>query len=217
MTKQETLDAFARGDIDRRSFITRLSVLGVSAGAAVAYATAMAPNAFARTTRNDAGFLISANSAQTDEEYGTACTFASDEEALGALLDASTNVRSILAGLGDFTADDFAPGVYDLLTTIASQQDEHADALASLTGGTAEIPEAAAAGGSADDLLAALSEALTGLVSTYAAVGPALQDGEARQTVTNIGLSVAAQAALASVAAGNDPLAESFPLPVCPI
>lgn len=45
MTKRELVDAYLAGKVPRRTFIRRLSALGVSAAAAVAYANVLASEA----------------------------------------------------------------------------------------------------------------------------------------------------------------------------
>ncbi len=60
MSKNEIVDAFLHGRIDRREFVRRLTLAGVSAGAAVAYAQALSsPASAAPMTRGAHGFVAS--------------------------------------------------------------------------------------------------------------------------------------------------------------
>jgi hypothetical protein len=216
VTKQELIGAYVRGELDRRGFVGRLTALGVTATAAVAYAGSFAPGVAASSSRNEAGFLMSAQGTVNDDEYGTAFSFASDEEAVTVALESVAAVLAVLGALGGFSADDFDPGVFDVLTTIQEQQAEHADALAALLGDTPVETPPADSFGSADDFLASLAGALDDLVGTYAAVAPALESGEARQTVTNILAVASRQAAVVAELAGLDPVPATFQEPALP-
>lgn len=218
MTKRELIEAYIQGSVDRRDFVRRLTALGISAGAAVAYAQTLAPAASAAPGRNAAGFVVRAQT--TDAEYGTACVLANDGTGVTALLAAVQGVQATLAALDNFSAGDFDEGVFDALSTIRNQQQEHADALSSILGDLGESTPATPSAGtfsSAGAFLTALATALNNLVSLYAGVAPALIDsGEVRQTVTTLALSAAQQAAYVSDAAGNPPLPNAIVQPICP-
>lgn len=218
MTKRELIEAYIHGSVDRRDFVRRLTALGISAGAAVAYAQSLAPAASAAPGRNAAGFIVRAQT--TDAEYGTACVLANDGTGVTALLGAVQGVEATLAALDNFSVDDFDAGVFDALTTIRDHQQEHADALSSILGDLGQSTPAApsaATFASADAFLSALATALDNLVSLYAGVAPALIDsGEVRQTVMTLSLSAARQAAYVANAAGNPPLPNAIVQPVCP-
>jgi len=216
MTKRELVEAFLRGDVDRRQFVSRLTMLGVSGGAAVAYAASLAPSAAARPAQPASGFVMRAQ-ATDDEEYGTAVTFPSDEEAIAAAADAVEEVLAVLGALDGFTADDFEDGVYETLTTIRDQQEDHLEALNALTGATQAFSQQDGAGqqfASPDEFLSALAESLETQSSTYAAVVPAVQNGEARQTAMNVASVANRHAALAHDFADMDPIPESFQEPL---
>lgn len=53
MTKQELVDAYVSGAINRRSFVRGLIALGLSASLAAAYAVALQPAAARKRTGND--------------------------------------------------------------------------------------------------------------------------------------------------------------------
>lgn len=219
MTKTELVDAYVRGDLDRRSFIARLTGLGVSVGAAVAYATSLAPATSAAPgaspIRNSAGYIARAQNA--DGEYGTAIILSSDAEGIQDLLVALSAVDAVLASLDSFSADDFtgagfSEDDYNLIQTINDQHQQHVNALAALAGssGAASPGPKSVSYTSVQEFLTALADALNTLTGVFAAVIPALQDGQIRQTVTEIGLVVARQAALVSSLAGEDPLPNTF-------
>ena len=58
MTKLELIDAYAAGRIDRRDFVARLTGLGISAAAALAYAQSFAPSASAASSRGHNGYVV---------------------------------------------------------------------------------------------------------------------------------------------------------------
>jgi hypothetical protein len=218
MTKRDLIEAYIQGSVDRRGFVRRLSALGISAGAAVAYAQSLAPAASAAPGRNAAGFVVRAQT--TDAEYGTACVLQNDGTGVSALLGAVQGLLATLAALDDFSAGDFDNGVFDALGTIRDQQQEHLDALTAILGDLGQSTPAAPSAGtfaSADAFLSALASALDGLVALYAGVTPALIDsGEVRQTVTTLSLVAARQAAYVDDVAGNPPLPNAIVQPVCP-
>lgn len=213
MTKSELVDAYIRGDVDRRHFVSKLTAMGVSATAAVAYAGSLVQNTAASPSRNSAGFVARAQDA--DEEYGTAITLASDEAGVEALLDAAAALQGPLAALDGFTAEDFAEIGLDgedleLLLDIRAQHQEHVEALSALIGAPAPGAGGAAPDTPLADLLVTLAEAFNDFVAVLAAVIPALEDGETRQLVTTIGLVAARHAALVSAIAGIDPIPSTF-------
>jgi hypothetical protein len=215
VTKSEVIDAFVRGDLDRRGFVGRLGLLGVSAGAAGAYAVTLGGGSVLAAPGSGNGLARYMAAAQ-EEDYGTAFSFETEEEAITLVLDAISDVQSILAGLEDLTADDFDEGVYDILTTIATQQAEHADALAAILGTTPAESAAGSAPASAEELLTALADSLEALANLLAAVAPALGSGESRQTVTNIAIVVGGQLSIVRYLAGLDPLPDTFQEPAVP-
>jgi acetyl esterase/lipase len=96
MSRNEIVDAFLHGRIDRREFVRRLTVAGVSAGAAVAYAQALSsPASAAPMSRGRHGLVASfqdypvldtdGDGLSDDEEltYGTNATlFDTDDDGL---------------------------------------------------------------------------------------------------------------------------------------
>jgi hypothetical protein len=59
MSEQELVQAYSQGRLNRREFIRKLRFLGISAGAALVYAEALAPRVAASAlTRDEAGFFV---------------------------------------------------------------------------------------------------------------------------------------------------------------
>jgi hypothetical protein len=70
MTKHELIDAYIQGRVGRRDFINRLTGMGISAAAAVAYAASFAPAAGASGGQTRNGYKVRFQDA-TNDEYGT--------------------------------------------------------------------------------------------------------------------------------------------------
>lgn len=213
MTAQGVVDAFIRGDLDRRGFITKLTALGVSASAASAYALTLGRQGAAAAPGSSGGGISRAHLAQ-EEDYGTDFVFETIEEALQIVFDAINEALALLSGLGIFSAGDFAnPGEFDLLSTIQQQQQEHADALAALLGTTGAVGSSEASFDSVEAFLAELAGAMDGQTAMYAAVVPAVGDGAVRQTLMNVASVANRHAAVVHMMAELDPLPETFEVP----
>ena len=221
MSKREIVDSYVRGEIDRRGFIRGLTALGVSAGAAATYAFNFAPSTAASAGNN--GFVVRAG--QQDARYGTAITLESLLQGLQlAFAELAATLSALAAGLAAFSAQDFtAAGLpadtADLLTKMQQQLADQQDALKALglanaagTGTTA----ASSAPGTPQAFLDQLATQFDQQASALAAIAPALQDGEARQTVTNIGFVTSRQAAIVHYLAGSDPIPSAFEEPKLP-
>jgi len=222
MGKHELIEAFIRGDIDRRQFVSRLTMLGVSGGAALAYASRLTEGAAAAPAGSVNGFRMRQQA--DDEDYGTAIVIGVIEAIQTALSGIETLVLSLLESLDQFTPGDFLDGVYELLQTIFDQQQQHLDALQALLGATS----GAAMGQSVsraiqstsietpEDLLSTLSANLDDLTSMYAALVPAVQDGGVRQTMMEIASVASRHAAVAGTVAEEDPIPSAFQQPSIP-
>jgi hypothetical protein len=218
VTKRETIEAFVRGDIDRRAFVGRLTALGVSSGAALAYANSVGSVAAAPAT-NSAGYVVQ-TAQDDDQEYGLPIIIETLEEALEIVLGAIQGVLDLLEGLGNFTAEDFDEGVFEYLTTIQEQQGLHAEALGALSsvGSAGSVRAFSQTGrssslqgtGDAAAFLTSLTGELESLSATYAAVVPAVDDGEARQTMTNTASVSNRHVASTHLFAGSNPFPEAF-------
>jgi hypothetical protein len=218
VTKRETIDAFIRGDIDRRTFIGRLTTLGVSSGAALAYATTFGQSALAAPASNQTGL---AAQGQDDLDYGVPNPFPLDE-GIAIISEAFETIIGILEGLGDFTDDDFAEGIFDALTTIQEQVAAQFEALGSLLGaGSAGVRQfgqrsqfAAIQAGDPDTFLQDLSVAFDDLTARFAAVVPGTDEEAERQTMMNVAMVSGRHAGFVNWAAGNNPFPVAFQEPM---
>lgn len=198
MSKHEIIQAYIRGDIDRRGFVTKLAAFGVSAGAAAAYATQFAPGVSAA---KPGGFVVRA-AQTTDADYGTSVEFGSDAEAVTLVSDAIGAVAALFASLSSFSAADFPEGLYDQLNDFLGEIQEHADALSSLatipTRRSATMGLRQSTPSSADDLLKQLEAAYETGVKNFVAAVPAVDAAEIRQTLADISHAVARHAGVLS-------------------
>lgn len=226
MTKSEIVDAFIRGDLDRRGFIKRLTAVGVSSAAAMAYAGSLVQNAAATPSRHGAGFVMRAQGA--DADYGPTIPVEEIEEAVQAINDALDELVTGLSSLlDDFDASDFLDagfeeGVAELLGNLLSQINEQIAALSSLfglTGGASANAFSQSTGSSGGSLVERLTEVANGLNETagmYAALIPSLEDVENRQLFTQIAIVAGRHAALVSYLVDIDPIPGAFEQPIDP-
>ncbi len=221
MSKREMIESYVSGELDRRGFIRGLTALGVSAGAAATYALNFGPSTAASSASN--GFIVRAG--QQDVTYGTAITLKNDLEGLSIALSELTDFASLLdAGLaeysdGEFDDAGFADNAFEILSKIRLQVTDQLDAIVALEGDPVAGPigiDTSKLAATPQAFLNQLSDQLKEQASTFAAIAPAHQDGEARQTVTNIGFTSARHAAIVNYLAGRDPLPSSFEEPKLP-
>lgn len=217
MTKRDLVDAYVRGDVDRRSFIRKLSAMGVSATAAVAYAGSLGGDAAAAPARNGAGFVARLQDA--DEDYGIAVIIQNILEALQTLL---ARIQSIIDRLTSIISQPNAPRP-DLLGRIQSQMAEQFEALTTqmeLGFGVNSAMVDGLAGRSmrlqGGDTIQDVANDMNVQTGLLAAIIPAIESGEARQLMTNIGLVTARHAALINDLAGLDPIPNTFEVPIDP-
>jgi hypothetical protein len=236
MTKSELVDAYVRGDLDRRHFISKLTAVGVSATAAVAYAGSLGQSVAASPSRTSAGFIARAQAA--DDEYGTAIIIVNFlailEEILASLDDILDSFDGFLDAfdVGDFVDGGFDETDFDIIADARAQIDEQIDALVAVLQslfGTSEPSAAIKAfrsqrtsslgqtSGTMQEQLVELANQLNRQVGVYAAVIPAVENGEQRQLMTNIGLVTARHAALISYLAGINPIPSAFETPIDPM
>ena len=197
MSKIELIDAYVRGDIDRRSFMKKLAAVGVSATAAAAYAGSLASGASAST-----GFVARA---QDDDDYGIGDLI---EQLIASII---ALIRSILDSIfgGIFGASDFEQaGLSDRqvaqLRQMSSKMEEQSAALEGLFG-TASAPKVEV-GGSLNELLAQLAAQFNRYTAALARVAPTLEAADARELVMSAGFSASRQAAIANELAGGEAL-----------
>ncbi|MGI8403598.1 MAG: hypothetical protein ACR2OE_02300 [Thermomicrobiales bacterium] len=226
MSKREMIESYLKGDLDRRGFIRGLTALGVSVGAATAYAVSFAPSALANA---DNGFVVRPGQRYQDQNYPPPPITL--EEAVIQLVEAITALINLFAAAlerflqSDFTAAGLPSNAFATLQTILAQLNQQNDALNALaTSGNVEV--ASLASGSAkgflgqtdtvQGFLSELSDHMNKLVSKNAGIIPGLENGEARQTFTNIAMVNARQAAVVNQFAGEDPIPSAFAEPTLP-
>lgn len=224
MTKSEVVDAFIRGDLDRRGFIKKLTAVGVSSAAAMAYATTLVQDVAASPSGNGTGFIT--RGFLQDEDYGLAVPIEDVPAAIAALASETDEIADTLSALiANFTPADFTDAGLDdadaeVLETIQSQLLEQAAAIAAFTGAPAAAEQAETsvdvATGTLVEGLTVVAQELNELASGYAALIPALEDPEARELFTQIAIAVGRFAALVSYMAGLDPVPSAFEQPVAP-
>ena len=228
MTKHELIDAYVSGRIGRRDFMTRLTALGVSAGAATAYAFSLAPSASAAGSLPSGGFIARA---QDDGDYGG--PILGFPETVGEAIEAAIAFISALAAalqaiLDTYGAEDFdfsALTGSEILTTLqgfSTELDEQLSVLES-TGSTissaaksarplAVVSLVQAAG--AEEALSQLAQRYAILDGYFAGAVPSLDDADARLTLMGIALINAAQGAYIRTVLGEDPTPSTFIEPI---
>jgi hypothetical protein len=215
MTTQDLITRYSAGHLDRRGFVTRLTALGVSAGAAVAYAQAFAPSAAAQRVPTRV---------QQADEYGTAVEFESDAEAITTVSTVDQAHSDLLTtGLSQFTEDEFAPfdvnglNTAELLNQMAEHVTEHLDALQQALARAASNPVAAAIQipemASADEFITKLGDLTNLLASLYAAAVPAVESDELRQDLANAALVKGRHASYLNLIRGLPPFEQAFETP----
>lgn len=214
MTAQGVVDAFIRGEFDRRDLITRLTALGVSASAASAYALTLGRQGAAAAPGSSSTGIARYQDGAEEEDYGTEFVFETIEEALQLIFDAISELLSTLGALNLFNADDFADALdFEILTRIAEQKQDHAEAMSALLGTTDPSTSTAASFGSVEEFLTELAGGYDDLTGKYAAVVPAIGDGAIRQTMMNAASVANRHAALVHHMAGLDPIPDTFEVP----
>lgn len=223
MTKSDVVDAFIRGDLDRRGFIKKLTAVGVSSTAAIAYAGSLVQSAAAGPSRNGSGFITRLQDA--DAEYGPAVPIEDVPAAIAAILAEveaiAAELSSLLEDFDDaaFEAAGLEASDRELLEKMLSQIQEQIDAINALEG----IPAATGAStpestpsGDLMERLAAFADDLNEVVGEYAALIPAIEDIEEQELFVQIALVAARHAAIASYLAGEDPFPSAFEEPIDP-
>lgn len=222
MTKRETIDAFIRGDIDRRTFIGRLTTLGVSTGAAVAYATSFGSSALAAPASSQSGFVTLG---QDDGDYGGPIDPGPLDNVVEILTGVFEDILALFDGFADFLPDDFGQGIFDGLQNLQNQLETQFDSLGSLPGfgaaatrGYSQRSRLAAVQPSGDPqaFLETVATSLDLLTGAFGAVVPGLDDATARQTMMNIAMVSGRHASFANMAAGKNPFPSAFQDPSMP-
>lgn len=220
MGKHELIEAFVRGDIDRRQFVSRLTMLGVSSGAAIAYASSLGQSAAAAPVGSGAGFIMRAQDAD-DPDYGTAILI----EVIEALEEVAARIQNrilaVMAALEEVLDGAVEERVLGILERIRQQQQEHFDAviaqLRALAGADAGVESEDGDGDeefdSPEEFMTTLADRFDELTRMYAAIVPATLDGATRQLLMNIASVASRHAALVSFFADGDPIPGAFEEP----
>lgn len=214
MSKHDLIKAYLQGELPRRDFVRRLTLTGVSAGAALAYAQTLAPTAGAST----GGVLISQ---AADAPYGGTIDPDDLEAVIQAVIDLVGAVGDFLqAALDAFGPEDFADflgGSADvfaflsnLLSQLASEETTLAGTSAGLTlSGVAKRRQLAVArlaqDQTPDQLIADLGDILDTQVQLYAGILIAAEDGETRSNIAGLAIVKGEQAAFVRLLRGEDP------------
>lgn len=225
MSKHEVIQAFVAGEIGRRDFVRRLTALGVSSSAALAYAHSLAPEAGATGVAPIRGFVTRTQD-DPDETYGPPIP----DELLCDLFNLLIAIRTAVLALIDaliaaFDDGDLGPiGTARILERLQELREQIEAELVVLQGLADEFCGTALAAtfkraplAQADDpSYDALVEMLDLEAGLYTAVVPAVVDPEARQSLMSIGMVVARHSAFARVLAGEPPAPTALeePIPV---
>lgn len=207
MSKIELIDAYVRGDIDRRSFMRKLAALGVSATAAAAYAGSLAQGASAAPSTS---FAARAQDDDGDDDYGVGDVIA------GIIASIISLIRSILESIfggffasGDFEQAGLSDGQVAMLRQMSSQMEEQASALDRYFG-TMSTPKANAEFANVNDALASLAAEYNRYTAALARAASSTDSAEVRDLVMSAGFSASRQAAIANELAGGAPFAGAF-------
>jgi len=227
MSKREMIESYVSGELDRRGFIRGLTALGVSVGAASAYAINFAPSVAANAGN---GFVVRPGQQYQDQNYPPPPITL--EEAIRRLVEAISRLINLIAAALerflqiDFTNAKLPANTFDTLNTIQGQLNDQDDALGALAASmNVEIARVAPSTlktflgqktDTVDGFMSDLSDGFNKLISSAAGIIPAVESGEARQTMMNIGLVNARQAAVVSMLTGNDPIPSAFEEPTLP-
>lgn len=218
MSKPELIAAYVSGRIGRRDFMRSLTALGVSAGAAAAYAQSLAPGASAAGVGRDrSGLRVRAQDEYPVGEFGDLT------EVINLLLQMLAILEAILdAGLANAsmaplrrqTGEELSADDADQLATLQSQTLAHRDRLRTLlndVGGTEDdvtVPEFIY--DTADDALLDLQSALETNTSIYAGVIPGTTETSALTTFAAISLVGGRHAAFVNRLLGESAFPETF-------
>ena len=212
MSKQELIRLYSKGLLPRRDFVRRLTLTGVSAGAAIGYAQSLAPSASAAVRpldlRRQADYGGPINSGDLDEAIQT----------LNAILD--TLIDYFSGAFDQFNSGDFADflggdvDVFGQLQTLLDQLQTERDTLGAETGSGTSLDVQPAQSGSVDDFLADLGDVLDVMVQLYAGLIGAAEDVELRQTLASLGLVKGEQASFVRTLRGLGAFPSALETPI---
>ena len=223
MSRQELIRLYSEGQLARRDFIRRLTLAGVSAGAAVGYAASLAPSASA---------AIRPLAVQQDE-YGGPIDPDNLDEAIDAaieLLDAF--VDFLQTALDLFDPEDFADfldgGLLDVfaqLVTLLAQLESERTTLADLSesagmGAVAKstrrlaVTARLAQNQSPDEFIADLGDVLDTQCQLYAGLIAAAEDAALRGELASQAIVKGEQAAFVRILRGLSPFPNELETPI---
>jgi hypothetical protein len=224
MTRHELIDAYVSGRIGRRDFMTRLTALGVSAGAALAYAQTII------TDTSAAGSRPASHSVELAQYGGPILGF---PETVGEAIEAAISFLSSLSAalqaiLDAFGAEDFDFATITGATILANLQefsnqlDEQLSVLESTGNAASGAAKSArplavvnlAQAGNAEEALTQLAQRYSILDGYHAGAVPSLDDADARLTLMGIALVLAAQGAFVRTALDQEPSPSAFIEPI---
>lgn len=223
MSKRELVQLFTAGDIDRRDFIRRLTLTGVSAGAAIAYAQSLAPSASAAVDN----LIIS--------QYGGGVVIEDLEEAIQAVVEIAEAVADFASdGLENFASQDFEDllgngvDVFAELETLVDQIDAEVEVLsgaiealgimiAPTIKGRAAFAVSRLQSATPDEYIATLGDLLDVQAQLYAGIIPALgENGAVAQDLTSLAIVKGSQAGFLRLLRGLSAFPSSLETPISP-
>jgi len=224
MTKHEVINDYISGRIGRRDFMTRLTALGVSAGAALAYAQTFIMDTSA------AGSRPAGHSVDMAQYGGPILGF---PETVGEAIEAAISFLSGLSAalqaiLDAFDAEDFGfaavtgPTIITNLQEFSNQLDEQLSVLESTGNAVSGAAKSArplsvvnlAQAATAQEALTQLAQRYAILDGYYAGAVPSLDDADARLTLMGVALVNAAQGAFVRTALDQAPSPSAFIEPI---
>lgn len=223
MSRQELIRLYSEGQLARRDFVRRLTLAGVSAGAAVGYATSLAPSA---------GAAVRPLAVQQDE-YGGPVDPDDIDEAIAAaiaLLDALVDFLQTALDLfsPEAFADFLAGGALDVLAqlvTLLAQLEAERTALAGITAsaGVGQFAQSKrrlaatarlAQSQTPDEFVADLGDVLDIQCQLYAGLLPAADDASVRGQLASLAIVKGEQAAFVRILRGLPPFPNELETPI---
>ena len=214
MSSQELIRLYSEGLLARRDFIRRLTLAGVSAGAAAGYATSLAPSA---------GAAVRPLAVQQDE-YGGPIDPEDLDEAIAATIELIQALVDFLqTALDLFSPEDFADflaggtlDVLEQLTTLLAQLEAERATLDSASASVAAVALAPAKrrlaatarliqSESPDQFVADLGDVLDVQCQLYAGLIAAAEDAELRGELASLAIVKGEQAAFVRILRGLPP------------
>lgn len=221
MTRQELIRLYTDGQLPRRDFVRRLTLAGVSAGAAVAYAQTLAPSAGAAAVGTAGHELIFG--------YGGDIPPGEIDDIIAALVDLLDAIIDFFsAALDNFDGSDFADflgGVRDVLAdlqTLGDQLQAERDTLGAASASVAGlapvkrrlVASRLAQSQTPDDFIADLGDVLDIQCRLYAGLIADADDSELRGQLASLAIVKGEQAAYVRTLRGTSPFPSAVETPI---